>query len=240
MLCQLFADGFDCLLARRHHRHNDNVMMTQSVRPFGCLSVLARGSKGTLTHGVHASGRIFSHRFRTFSWQHQEEAGPEAREGAFHIHAADGSRALHNIRPMPPTSLGRNGSLTSAPSTPQVMQGESGESEEYTLFLEQGIKAYNVLRKHSHHMINLFQLVSSACLHMRGTKPSLPSAWLMCLLHYRCCQRAFRNCSVQTTFCTCGSRCRRSYRKRRRLRSSRGWLRRRSPAKLPEGTTSFT
>eukprot|EP01051_Picozoa_sp_SAG22_P007471 SAG22_NODE_527_length_9437_cov_3.575712_11_plen_267_part_00 len=43
----------------------------------------------------------------------------------------------------------------------RVMQGESGESEEYTLFVEQSLKAYNVIRKHSPHMINLFQLMLS-------------------------------------------------------------------------------
>eukprot|EP01052_Picozoa_sp_SAG31_P001075 SAG31_NODE_34_length_31842_cov_31.677850_31_plen_327_part_00 len=48
------------------------------------------------------------------------------------------------------------------PQMARVMQGASGESEEYTLFVEQGIRAYNVLRKNSHHLMNLFQLVRVA------------------------------------------------------------------------------
>ena len=46
----------------------------------------------------------------------------------------------------------------------QVMKGESKESEEYTSFEEQCQWAFNVIRKHSSHLINLFQLVRKIAL----------------------------------------------------------------------------
>lgn len=46
----------------------------------------------------------------------------------------------------------------------QVMKGESKESEEYTSFEEQCQWAFNVIRKHSSHLINLFQLVRKRAL----------------------------------------------------------------------------
>ena len=46
----------------------------------------------------------------------------------------------------------------------QVMKGESKESEEYTSFEEQCQWAFNVIRKHSSHLINLFQLVRKSAL----------------------------------------------------------------------------
>ncbi len=42
------------------------------------------------------------------------------------------------------------------------MKGESKESEEYTGFEEQCQWAFNVIRKHSSHLINLFQLVTKS------------------------------------------------------------------------------
>ena len=44
------------------------------------------------------------------------------------------------------------------------MKGESKESEEYTSFEEQCQWAFNVIRKHSSHLINLFQLVRKRAL----------------------------------------------------------------------------
>ena len=46
------------------------------------------------------------------------------------------------------------------------MQGDSGEeAAEYKQFVKQCIAAFNILRKHSNHLINLFQLVRTAHAH---------------------------------------------------------------------------
>jgi phosphatidylinositol-4,5-bisphosphate 3-kinase len=49
------------------------------------------------------------------------------------------------------------------PQMARVMQGETGGAgaREYKLFVEAGTKAYNILRKHAHHLMNLFQLMLS-------------------------------------------------------------------------------
>ena len=43
----------------------------------------------------------------------------------------------------------------------RALEGDEGSEEtvEYKKFITQCISAFNILRKHSHHLINLFQLV---------------------------------------------------------------------------------
>ena len=105
------------------------------------------------------AGNLFSHRLRTLFRQYQNEIRNQARDCTVHLHSGDAKGKPRRCRV--PVD-GYMSTLCGARCL-QVLTGASKDTQaaEYRKFEEECIQAFNLIRKHSARLINLFQLVRS-------------------------------------------------------------------------------